>query len=545
MTGRARQADRLRLAALLAPLSPIDAARAVARPDRELEALLPSEPFLRARSVVDAFEQRAAARADRKQRGVFYTPAKVVGQLLERVPLRGRILDPACGAGAFVLALAQRVGLEGLDRIHAADVDPEALEACALALGSLFGAAESARIEAWRRSNTHRRDFLREPAPGAAPDLVIGNPPYGLSDDDDLRGLFPALRGEIDLFACFLLRAIDVVSPHGTSALVVPDTWLTNEGARFMREQLLERTGVARIVDFGKPFRSARDTRVHAVVLRRGAEGATIESDRDGVLVPMAARARGSLEADARRGWFLYRTDEEVRAIERLESRSVRLKDCFDVVYGLRTGRNAAHLAPGPGDVPIVGGVDLGAFDRHPRGVHLIDPSAFPFAMQRQRERWKIGIQRIRTNSRVPWRRWLEAALVRPDELGLDSLTLAADRSRTDAPGEALLALLGVLNSAVLNRWYKLTYTDVNVKPMYVGELPVPPPSAPLARLVRQRLDRPGEALALERAIDRLVASAYGLDERALDVLEQGYWGDERAKRPLPSLEAALRLAGA
>ena len=100
----------------------------------------------------------------------------------------------------------------------------------------------------------------------------------------------------------------------------------------------------------------------------------------------------------------------------------------------------------------------------------------------------------------------------------------------------------GVLGSSVLNRWYRLTFTDVNVKPTYVNELPLPPLEEPLARLVQRRLAK-GPTITLERAIDRLVIDAYGLDETQTLCFEQGYWSERFSTSPLPTREEALSLA--
>jgi hypothetical protein len=233
-----------------------------------------------------------------------------------------------------------------------------------------------------------------------------------------------------------------------------------------------------------------------------------------------------------------------VKAVRALEQAGSAAENSFDIIYGLRTGSNAKHVRRGPGATPLVGGLDLDAYDRRVTPKHLTPPDGFARLVAKQRGRWKIGIQRIRTNSRTSWRRWLEAALVAPDETGLDSLTLLAERGDPAAgPGEALLCALGVLNSSLLNRWYRLGFTDVNVKPVYVARLPLPPPSAELANAVRRRLARPGD-VALERVIDRLVAEAFGLGVDDVATLEEGFWGPELAARPLPNAtdaRAALR----
>lgn len=509
------------------------AARLVAHPTTALAARLDALAVDRPRLVIDVYEALAHEADARREGGVFYTPPRVVEAMLDRVPLDGELLDPACGAGAFVLAIARRLGPGCLTRLSVCDIDEGALDACALALEAEFP-NHRRDVARWRRERAHAIDFLRERWPGPAPDLIVGNPPYRVTAAADLPALFPQLSGEIDLYACFLVRALQQVSPGGNVSLLVPDTWLTNSRARRLRALLCD-AGLARIVDFGKPFTAARDTRVHAVVLRRNASQCEVESLREDTLLPMAPAPREALEASKARGWFLYRTTAEARACAAMEARGEPLSKRFDVIYGLRTGSNAKHVRAGPGDVPLVSGGDLEAFDRRPSSKHLVDPDAFTRAIAKQTGRAKLGVQRIRSNSRLPWRRWVEAAPLAADEVGLDSMTLLAPFAGGPSLDDETCALLGVLCSSLLNRWYRLSFTDVNVKPAYLADVPVPPPSSKLSALVRLRLQRPGD-LWLERAMDRLVAEAWGLDPRDVEALERGYWGDELARRPMPSL---------
>lgn len=535
----ARSRTKSPLDDLLADVPPRVAVERLARPEPALATALTEAGVDRSRLIIDVWEGRLQ-RTDRRRNGVFYTPDAVVVAMLDRIRIDGEILDPAVGAGAFVLALVRRIGPSLLDRLSVCDVDADALDACAFALEAELGPEHRARIEQWRRTRAHVVDFLRDPWPGPAPALIVGNPPYRLATDDTLASRFPVLRGEIDLYACFLVRALEVVASQGTVALLVPDSWLTNTRDEGLRTHLLGH-GLARLVDFGKPFASAPDTRVHAVVLEGGTEKVAVESVRGGALAPMATARHETLRDRVGRGWCPYRTDAEERACAAIE-RAPRLSERFDVIYGLRTGNNAKHVSSGPGATPLVGGADLDAFDRVPSSKHLVTPEAFARALANQRGRWKIGIQRIRTNSRLPWRRWLEGALLSQGEIGLDSLTLVAPRERDAEPSDALLCALGAINSSVLNRWYRLSFTDVNVKPAYIVDLPMPDADPVLAALVRRRLMEPGN-LILERAIDRLVAVAFGLDDEALQTLERDFWEAELAVRPMPTMDEARLLA--
>ncbi|MFM2152342.1 MAG: hypothetical protein RL199_777, partial [Pseudomonadota bacterium] len=346
--------------------SPLEAAR--------LASLVDSgTPWARARRVIDAFEAAVARRSSGRAGGVFYTPDVIVREMLERLPLDGRILDPSCGAGAFVCALVDRLGPPVLERLFACDVDPQALDACALALAAMLGDDHRETIRRWRLENAHHLDFLKQRWPGEPPALIVGNPPYGLSDDPALAERFPQLAGERDLFACFLLRALEVTGEGGRTALLVPDTWLSKTNSKGLRG-MLSRRGLTRIVDFGKPFAAARDTRVHAVVVGR-ADLCEVESLRDGRLEPMAPVTRDELVRTAERGWSLYRTAAEQAACAAMVRGGVALASMFDVVYGLRTGDNARFVAEGPGTVPLVSGGDLEPYDRLRKQRHLAAPA--------------------------------------------------------------------------------------------------------------------------------------------------------------------------
>jgi len=476
----------------------------------------------------------------RRSAGLYYTPPAVAAEVVALALRHGssrspsRVLDPCAGAGAFLCAAAAAAPAAALS---GADLHADALRAARAAL-ALLGA----------RAELRRADSLRARLPPA--DLLVGNPPYGHVADAAERAFLlerlPALRGgEIDRYAAFLLRSLSLLRPGGTAALLVPDTWMTNARSGPLREAVLDAADLAAVCDLGKPFAAAKDTRVQAVVLvrrtagRRPPRAARVLRGRE----RLADAPRAELRQGVGRGWQIYRSAAERRLCAALEAAGAPLEELCDVGYGLRTGDNARFVArrpPRPGEVALVGGEDVVPFALRLRPKALRAPTAQLRALaERQLGRPRVCVQRIRTNSRAPHARWLEAAPVPPDMVCLDSLsTLSCD----DA--DRLWALLAVLGSVALQRYHRLRTTDVNVKPAVLRELPVPRAllqagaAGALAGLSRARAAEAAAgaphlarapievaAPALERAIDAAVYRLFGLGEEKVAEAERGFWG--------------------
>jgi predicted RNA methylase len=491
---------------------------------------------LSADALIAGFEEkrsRALGNSGRKRAGLYYTPPTVAAEVVA-IALRtsgmdgGRVLDPCAGAGAFLVAAARA----GLRDLHGFDLDPGALRVARQAL-RLCGATARLRLA----------DALRV-VPREPVDLIVSNPPYGhvsgAAERAFLLRAFPALRGgEIDRYAAFLLRALQLVRPGGAAALLVPDTWMFLSRAGPLREQVLAQAEVAAIVDLGKPFASAKDTRVQAVVLvRRPAEARATYVASCGKA--LARVSRGELAATSARGWFVYRSAAERALCRAMEACSVPLGSACEVGYGMRTGNNARHVGrrePQRGEIGLIGGEDIVPYALRWRPKTLLRPSPLAGLVGRQLARERVAVQRIRTNALVPWARWLEAAVVGRDRVCLDSLS-----TLSCADPERLWALLAWIQAVPLQRYHRLRTTDVNVKPSALRDLPVPrtlleDPSS-LAELARERaaLDAPASAHALDRRIDACVYSLFGLTGRLVAASEQGFWG-ERYPQEIRQLE--------
>jgi len=215
-----------------------------------------------------AFAEQLAASV-RLERGAFFTPAEIVTQVLDLIsPLIAefgqpehavRFIDPACGAGAFLSAVAARwpgaqllgVDLEAQSLAHAARRVPRATLLNANAL-------------------THPRAFEGD----AAVDVWLGNPPYNgtsplLRNPEDWRFARGALPDDLSMprgtslrddYLFFLLRASKCLeSRAGVLAFVTSATLLDAFQHAPIRQALLRRLSLRQVIDLGGgAFRGTR-----------------------------------------------------------------------------------------------------------------------------------------------------------------------------------------------------------------------------------------------------------------------------------------------
>jgi hypothetical protein len=166
-----------------------------------------------------------------KKLGAWDTPADHARPLVAAAlraasrPVRDG-LDPTCGAGALLVALAEA----GVPRIFGGDVDEAALAVAAVA-------CPQARLEI--RDATLDGD--------ADADVVVANPPYVASTSqpaatrERLRQRYPWLSGKFDLSVPIVAAAAERARPGGGVGLLVSSSVLVERYGAAVRRRWLER----------------------------------------------------------------------------------------------------------------------------------------------------------------------------------------------------------------------------------------------------------------------------------------------------------------
>lgn len=235
---------------------------------------------------------------EQRRHGRFYTPeaiaAFIVGQTFallreSRSTPSFRLLDLACGAGAFALQAFDRmydlwqnqpereqpesIATHILERqLFLIDCDPLACElarvnlvlkarrrepTCRVKQMNVFCADALIRWE-HEPSSPYRELFTQQY------DAVVGNPPYivvnRLRTPPERLALYATYRAAAykpNTFALFLERGLDLLAPDGALGMIVPNTLLTQLYFEPLRAHLLERAALTHILDTKRLFPQA------------------------------------------------------------------------------------------------------------------------------------------------------------------------------------------------------------------------------------------------------------------------------------------------
>lgn len=439
-------------------------------------------------------------RADGWRRGTFYTPDWLVDHLLDLVAPAPPLLDPACGAGAFLLG-ALRGGLPA-EQVYGTDRDPLAVLSARLAL-----ALHGLPAELCARQVTVG-DGLLEQSDGWR--TMIGNPPWGVRLDPDTRAaliarLGPELgpaKGEACSAAVFLVASVARLAAAGRLAFVLPESWLSTRRAEPLRRWLLREVTLRRLEVFRKGLFAAAPDMVPtvAVVGREPPGTAHVEVRTHGLNRPKPPPIEWATRSRVRReSWlaeplavFAVGADAALAALwERLQPLP-RLAEAADIHDGIYKTRLLPLLDGGP--IPVLTrAAEVGRGVIRPGGAG-IPPEALagrPDAEQARMRRPKVLLHAMRKPALAD--RLVAAADARGKYVVSNNLVMVLPRGDW-----SVAALTVLLNSRLVNRWFADRFIQVNIEAFALGAIPVPRQSLELRS--EADVDRAYGVTAAERA---------------------------------------------
>lgn len=471
----------------------------------------------------------------RSDNGVYYTPPALVRRLLDAATTAGvdwsncRVLDPACGGGAFLGPVAARMvgAMKNCDRrvvlrnvaqrLRGLEIDPFAawmsqvflqitlhdLIGGSVEIGSLITVGDAL-------ASDDRADF----------DLVIGNPPYGrVSLGREQRERYRrSLFGHANLYGMFLDFAARKASAGGLVAYVTPTSFLSGEYYKRLRG-LLAAEAAPVSLDFVSEREGVFDDVLQETLLavyRRGAKASKLQVnfvEVNGSSLSVTSAGAVALPEAAESPWIIPRSPGAIALAKRVSALPSRLADWG---YGVSTGplvwnryKDQLCHKHERGTVPLIWAESVsadGTFSfRAARRNH-----APYFAPKKGEDDWLLVSRPCvllqRTTAKEQARRLIAAELPSTILKEHDAVTVENHLNMivaiVDDPPVDTGALAAFLNSTVADQVFRCINGSVAVSAYELEAMPLPSPAvmAELAALLKRRASR----LEVEALCERL-----------------------------------------
>jgi len=330
----------------------------------------------------------------RKESGVYYTPQYIVDYIVEHTlgkllqgktpeeSARIKIVDPACGAGMFLLGayqylinwhekhsgkltLAKRRKML-TDNIFGVDIDPLAVDITKYCLSMMcsgnkdftldldgnirvgnslvdtnfYDYSFDESVERTVKPLNWQRAFPQVFQQGGF-DVVIGNPPYvNLAALPEIQRhyfqtKYETCKNKCDLYSFFLERTCRLVHPTtGHFGFIIPCTWLATDSFKPIRQKLLNEHKIREIVELGHNV--FKQVTVSTVIL----VGSTNQNEKiivknhdftERFIVPVKKWTRKDFHID------LHWNPVDEKLFHKIESNTVPLGQILQFSRGLKT----------------------------------------------------------------------------------------------------------------------------------------------------------------------------------------------------------------
>jgi len=347
----------------------------------------------------------------------------LAGYTPERDLTRLRALEPACGSGAFLVPMIERLIASAARR----DRPVADLTDCIRAFDLLASNAASSRhavrdllielsvdeLTASRLSEIwiEQRDFLLSPPDDRTFDVVVGNPPYIRLEavprerSEAYRRACETMGGRADVYVGFYEHGIHALREAGALAFICADRWMRNAYGAKLRELITSGWSVDAVISMTgvDAFEEEVDAYPAITLIRRATQiggpvviegtadldGDAAEEIRDFAVSTEAHRRGRGFRAARLHGWFEGQagwpkgSPEQLAVLADLEAAFPTLEDRATgtrVGIGIATGADRVYIVRDPAAVeperllPLAKPRDIATGEVVWSGSYLVNP---------------------------------------------------------------------------------------------------------------------------------------------------------------------------
>ncbi|WNL33254.1 N-6 DNA methylase [Arcobacter cryaerophilus gv. pseudocryaerophilus] len=287
-----------------------------------------------------------------------------------------KILDPACGSGAFLNQaleylisehknLQNDLALMG-DLFASYMVEEEILENNLYGVDINEDAVEIAKLSLWLRTAKRGRpltkladkiicanSLLEMPFSENSFDVVIGNPPYVRQEaikeqKEALSKIYKVYHGSADLYVYFVELGLKMIKKNGMFSYIFPNKWLKTSYGKPLR-QFLKTYNIQSIIDFGD-LQIFDGATTYPLILTISKEK-QLDTFKSYQLKEKSEDLQSILENKADNVTFKSLSDDgwnifDFNLLQKLHKNTILLDEYTngEIFYGIKTGLNEAFV---------------------------------------------------------------------------------------------------------------------------------------------------------------------------------------------------------
>lgn len=423
--------------------------------------------------------------SQRKSSGAYYTPEKVVGELIDRLyendPDLGSktICDPCCGTGNFLLSL----GTKGIDyaNLYGQDIDPISVFLSRINIALM--APEMSAVDIQSKiivGNTYFETFTQKF------DVIVGNPPWGsdFSEEDALRcrKLFKTAVGKsIESYDLFAEKALSMLNHKGVLAFVLPEAILSVAAHDTVRRMMISTCSFKFISYLGNVFSGVQCPSIILGIApddEKTVVGCRVSTENDTFIISEPRTfSDGTLSFNV--------SDEEnecLNAISNIEN-VVYLKGNAKFALGIVTGNNKEYISTEKRDdnEVVLKGSDIQRYGTTSSGNYIrFAPESFQQV---------APVEMYRAKEKLLYRFICKVPVFTYDDrqtLSLNSCNIVIP----DIDGLEMKYILAILNSSVAAYFISKKFNSVKLLRSHIEQMPIPVVSMDIQSSIIKKVDR-------------------------------------------------------
>lgn len=441
----------------------------------------------------------------KKSQGAYFTPSRIVKKLTSAAFTnykKGKVIDPCCGSGNFILNLPAKISPED---IYAGDTDPISVKIARIN----FAIKYKIHDKEFLYNHIKISDFLKEPQ-NIKYDYIIGNPPWGCEFEKAqmqvLRKKFKTAQGtNIESYDVITEHALNKLNNNGMLAFVLPEAILNVKSHKMIRKIIRCANSIKYLEYLGESFDGVQCPSIILGIYKNNmplnTKSMHVKDGNREFIINTVRKINDDI--------FNFRCDDnEYKILEQIENipNKVTLKSNAQFALGIVTGNNAKYLSKTKNTYNeiVLKGTDIEKFKIN-KPSNYIDyrPNEFQQCAPAEAYRAKEKLVYKFISKKLVF------AYDNKQILTLNSCNILIPQIK----GLNIKYILGILNSSVAQFYYEKKFNSVKILRSHLEQIPIPcvepEMQKPLIEMVNKYINKNDKSLLA--AIDSYCEKLYNL----------------------------------